>query len=247
MRPIGPDRPPALQRTARTSPRGTTACAQLAANTDGLAVVNTNEIDSALRRIVADLSSYYLLGYYSTNTKLDGRFRNITVRVRRPGVQVRARRGYRGLTADQLLTAAEGEKRAAAAASSPVSVVVNPRAPFRIRTCDVDAPRRRRTARRSGWSVSSITRRARSWCGARARRAEVVVVAGDGTEIVSSTAPVPAADGTFALRIPETGGLAPGEYAVRVRVCGQSRIQDCRSPTAHGCRSRQLPRPSASR
>ena len=49
-------------------------------------------------RIAADLSSYYLVGYYSTNAKLDGRFRSITVRVKRPGVSVRARRGYRALT-----------------------------------------------------------------------------------------------------------------------------------------------------
>jgi len=42
---------------------------------------------------VDDLSSYYLLGFYSTG-KLDGRFPAITVRVKRPGVQIRERRGY---------------------------------------------------------------------------------------------------------------------------------------------------------
>jgi VWFA-related protein len=74
---------------------------ELATNTDGLAVVNTNDIEGAMQRIVADLTSYYLLGYYSTNTKADGKFRSITVRVRRPGVQVRARRGYRALTREE--------------------------------------------------------------------------------------------------------------------------------------------------
>jgi VWFA-related protein len=77
---------------------------ELATNTDGLAVVNTNDISGAMRRIVSDLTSYYLLGYYSTNTKPDGKFRSITVRVKRPGVQVRARRGYRALTAEEAET-----------------------------------------------------------------------------------------------------------------------------------------------
>src|SRR4030095_10235228 len=70
----------------------------LAADTDGTSVINTNNIDGALRRIVDDLSSYYLMGYYTTNTKLDGRFRSITVRVKRPGATVRAREGERGYT-----------------------------------------------------------------------------------------------------------------------------------------------------
>lgn len=70
----------------------------LAEATDGIAVVNTNDLAGGARRIVNDLSTYYLLGYQSTNTKLDGRWRAITVRVKTPGVQVRARKGYRALT-----------------------------------------------------------------------------------------------------------------------------------------------------
>src|SRR5262249_31842194 len=45
----------------------------LAENTDGLAMVNSNDLNGSLQRIVADLSSYYLLGYYSSG-KLDGKF-----------------------------------------------------------------------------------------------------------------------------------------------------------------------------
>jgi hypothetical protein len=47
-----------------------------------------------MRRIVDDVSAYYLLGYYSTNTKLDGRFRRIEVKMKTPGLEVHARRGY---------------------------------------------------------------------------------------------------------------------------------------------------------
>ncbi len=70
----------------------------LADNTDGIAVVNSNDLDGGMRRISDDLTSYYLLGYYSTNAKLDGRFRSLKVKVKQPGVDVRARRGYRAAT-----------------------------------------------------------------------------------------------------------------------------------------------------
>jgi len=93
-----------------------TALRTLAENTDGVAFVNTSNLDGALQRVVADTNSYYLLGYYSTNTKLDGRFRRLTVRVKRPGIEVRARPGYQAPT--------EAE-----AASARVNALVNGAAP----------------------------------------------------------------------------------------------------------------------
>ena len=71
----------------------------MATATDGIAIVDTTDIDRRVRRIVDDLSSYYLLGYTPTNTRQDGKFRTIAVRVKRDGVAVRARSGYRELTA----------------------------------------------------------------------------------------------------------------------------------------------------
>lgn len=70
--------------------------------TGGLAVLNSNDIESGLKRVVADLTSYYLLGYYSTNTALDGGYRKIEVRVARPGVDVRARQGYRAASLEEI-------------------------------------------------------------------------------------------------------------------------------------------------
>jgi VWFA-related protein len=66
----------------------------LADETGGVALVNTNNVDEGFSRIVQDNSSYYLLGFYSNNTRRDGKFRKITVRVSRPGLEVRARKGY---------------------------------------------------------------------------------------------------------------------------------------------------------
>ena len=65
----------------------------LAGATDGF-MTETNNLAAGMKKIADDLSEYYLLGYNSTNSKLDGKFRKITVHVKRPGVQVRARRGY---------------------------------------------------------------------------------------------------------------------------------------------------------
>jgi len=62
--------------------------------TGGLAAVGSNDFDAAFRRVVQDNSSYYVLGYHPAELKHDGKFHDITVRVNRPGVQVRARKGY---------------------------------------------------------------------------------------------------------------------------------------------------------
>lgn len=86
----------------------------LAETTDGIAIVNTNDLDGGARRIIDDLSTYYLLGYYSTNTRLDGKWRRIAARVKRPGVDVRARKGYRALRPEDMVTASAAARTEAA-------------------------------------------------------------------------------------------------------------------------------------
>ena len=61
----------------------------------GFAIVNKNDFRDAFQRIVDDNSSYYVMGYYSTNDRRDGRFRKIEVKVpSRSALTVRARKGY---------------------------------------------------------------------------------------------------------------------------------------------------------
>ncbi len=66
----------------------------LADDTGGFSVQNTNDLTKGFKRIAADSRNHYLLGFSSSNPKRDGKFRKLSVEVRRPGVDVRARKGY---------------------------------------------------------------------------------------------------------------------------------------------------------
>jgi len=66
----------------------------LSDETGGFAAVNRNDFRDVFARIIQDNSGYYLLGYYSTDARRDGRFRKLQVRLKQPGLTVRARRGY---------------------------------------------------------------------------------------------------------------------------------------------------------
>jgi VWFA-related protein len=62
--------------------------------TGGFAIVNRNDLGAAFEQLVQENSRYYLLGYYPANTRRDGKFRQVRVGVKRPGLEVRARAGY---------------------------------------------------------------------------------------------------------------------------------------------------------
>src|SRR3989440_12716357 len=65
----------------------------LSDETGGFAVVNKNDFSTAYQRIVEDNSTYYVLAYYPPDAR-PGRLHKIDVRVTRPGLSVRARKGY---------------------------------------------------------------------------------------------------------------------------------------------------------
>jgi VWFA-related protein len=69
----------------------------LAEDTGVEAIVGTNDFEKGYDRIVREMSTYYLLGYYPPDQSRDGRFHSIKVRVKRPGMTVRARKGYYAL------------------------------------------------------------------------------------------------------------------------------------------------------
>jgi len=66
----------------------------LAADTGGEVLFWHNNLRSALLRVAIDTSTYYVLAYEPRNLRFDGKFRAIQIRVKRPDVTVRARKGY---------------------------------------------------------------------------------------------------------------------------------------------------------
>jgi VWFA-related protein len=82
----------------------------MADETDGRAIVDRNDLGGGLAQMMRDASAYYLLGYSSAAAPTDGRFHQIRVRVKRPGVEVRARKGYWALRADEAATLAAAPK-----------------------------------------------------------------------------------------------------------------------------------------
>ena len=207
-------KPPAVVANQEQDPASRMdAMRQLAANTDGVAAMTTAALDGALTRIAADMTGYDVLTYRSTNNKLDGKFRNVTVRSLRPAVTIRTRRGYRGASLDDVLSAGPGSAVDSAFGSV---AAVSPRANFRIRTAMAragDAPDA------TLWVIGELDYRARrevTWTAGAT--ADITVVGADGQEVVAKSVDVGANAMSFTMRAPDTGGLAPGEYAVRVRL-----------------------------
>ena len=199
----------------------------LADETDGAVVLNTAP-ERALPRLLTDIGSYYLLGYISTNQKLDGRYRRISVRVTRPGVEVRARPGYLAPTAREVAGAtpvmrgvpgsagdapAPGASRVTEALSRlPVSRVAPPlyvEGTGSAGAIDVVVELDRTTVARPEWSAGGVVRVA-------------VTSAERPTSTLASAAltltPGSRVQGT---RIPAGARLAAGRYQLRLEAVGE--------------------------
>jgi VWFA-related protein len=185
----------------------------LASATDGF-VSESNDFTASMKRVADDLSEYYLLGYNSTNAALDGKFRRITVRVKRPGVQVRARRGYLAATKADL---PPGE--------TPIDPSVRLRESALASLGAMPADLSLRVAggfdwmagpAATLWAVAELgdsTARMPEWSGGG--EAQLSVASADGTIVASGKAPISSAARAFIWRA-DAGALPPGEYVVRI-------------------------------
>jgi VWFA-related protein len=206
----------------------------LAENTDGRAIVNRNDIAAGMKQITRDSSAYYLIGYNSAQAPTDGKFHEIKVKVKRPGLQVRARRGYWALNREEVA-------RATAPAKPPVPK------PVELAITNAVVRPSRASVMRSWVGMSrgenGKTRVTFVWeplpkaLGDRPReepaRVSLMAIAPDGSPsfrgkvpdaALASAAPTAAAAGTPAARGPSRVSfeVPPGKIQLRISVEGSS-------------------------
>src|SRR6185503_16540956 len=63
-------------------------------HTGARAIVNTNDLSYEIDRLLVEATSYYLVGYQTSNGQPDGKFRRIEVKVNKPSLTVRTRSGF---------------------------------------------------------------------------------------------------------------------------------------------------------
>jgi VWFA-related protein len=190
---------------------------ELAENTDGVAVVNNNNLEAAMTRMLADVGSYYLLGYYSSNTRLDGKYRKLTVRVKRPGADVRARPGYLAPTEEEMAAAREAASGPKPGSDMPPELK---RALDNLAPARANVPLRVQTAASTGqlWVTAELdaaTLKSAEWQQGGKLRMVVEHERGASPPIEREVTLEP---GQRTLRLAEGGSpaLAPGRYVVRL-------------------------------
>jgi hypothetical protein len=166
-----------------------------------------------MRRIADDLTSYYLLGYYSTNAKLDGGYRALRVRVKTPGVQVRARRGYRAATAAEVSAAKEAASVAVPEGTAAVTAAVSelarirPDMPFVVRA--VPSATAGATEIRAVWVAGELQGRE-----APAGGSATIEITGGGSTTTAKVE-LKAAERAFMIRVPLDKPLAQADVRAR--------------------------------
>jgi VWFA-related protein len=89
---------------------------QLADQTGGFLIHDTNDLAGGLRRINEDMRGYYLVTYSPKNQDYNGRFRQISVKLNRPNLEVQTRKGYYAVEAAGQFAVLDYEAPALAAA-----------------------------------------------------------------------------------------------------------------------------------
>jgi VWFA-related protein len=198
-----------------------TSLRTLADATDGLAVLETNNIAAGFRRIADDLHAYYLIGYYSTG-KLDGKFHSIHVRVKRPGVMIRARRGYLAATGAPITanavppTVASKDARALQAALGALDIF-NTEQPLRVHVAATWTPANvvRMWVVAEPGGVAGAGAESNDWLGGG--EADALLLDSSGMVVAATHLHIEPGARSARLNIASVAPLTPGDYRVTIR------------------------------
>jgi VWFA-related protein len=67
----------------------------LAADTGGKAFLDDNDLALGIQKVQNDVKSYYILGYYSTNDKMDGKYRRVSIKLATKELQASSKLDYK--------------------------------------------------------------------------------------------------------------------------------------------------------
>jgi len=204
----------------------------LASDTDGVAVPTAGDVRRGLRHILEDTGSHYLLGYYTTNTKWDGKLRSIKVRLKSSGAEIRARRQYRAPTREEIDTFSSPESRVVRVVPEAVVNALEP------------LTRLRPSAQFHGYGAVSpkavtvtievppAAVAAGRWSDGAAL--DLIAETADGTAVGMGRGRLPS-NGRTVIAVPLDGTGAPSNVMVRVRAEGETvtqKIELVRNPSA---------------
>ena len=197
----------------------------LADETDGIAVTNTNDLNTGLKRIADDLAAYYLLGYYTTNTNFDGQVRVLKVRHKATGKEIRARRQYRAPSREEIAALAASTSAGmarAAAGPSPIEVALTVlergSRPFALYTAMAPA----QLTVVAELSAASI--QAGRWKDGA--DVEVETVGADGGAMARARGRIEAGNYATTIAVPLTASAHPARVSVRLVATGAPAADD---------------------
>jgi VWFA-related protein len=237
-------RPGGLDMSSSLMNQGVSNLQVLAEQTDGIAVVGSNDLRAGLGKVADDLSSHYVLGYYTNNTRWDGRTRKLTVRLKASGRTMRARREYRAPTEAEMATIANASLAAAAGPSAPSATDTALSALSRLRP----AARVEAYGTALDTEVAVIAEIAATeieegrW--KQGAQVDVTLIAKDGSTATAAGRIEAGSRGTI-VRIPV--GARPGPWQAIVRVRGEDAIPESDSVSIDRGSTQLLGRPIAYR
>jgi hypothetical protein len=205
----------------------------LAAGTDGLMIPADGNLGQGLQRMAQDVTAHYLLGYYSTNTKADGKIRTIKVRLKKDGSVVRARTFYRAPSSKDMKAMAAPAKPGVAPIEAPPQVV----AALDVLSHSRPSAQFNAYASLAGSTLTVVVEvppaavEAGRWSDGASL--EVIADADNGDTAAMGRGRLPA-NGRALLRIPVTGPLQPSRVMVRLRATGESLVERLTLPEDRG-------------